>query len=158
MNISKELRDIKLNQLHHKNKIIELNNKLNPSSVTIETVNLCLEKFKLSTSCVSFVHTMIQTHKDSIIQNGYEILRPLLDKKYSSPGNYCWITSLPPNKNNATDLLQYSNRYGFLQGRRIMNIGDIGPYKAANKNIQKHLIVHANYYYTKLYLILILND
>jgi hypothetical protein len=150
MNISKELRDIKLNQQHHKNKIIELNNKLNPSAVTIEQVNLCLENFKVSTSCVSFVHTMIQTHKDSIIQNGYEILRPLLDKKYSSPGNYCWITSLPPNKNNATDLLQYSNRYGFLQGRRIMNIGDIGPYKAANKNIQKHLIVHANYYYAKL--------
>lgn len=150
MNISKELHALKIAQLQHKNKIIELNNKVNSSSIPIDKVNLCLTEFKKATSCVSFVNTLINENTDLIIQNDYECLLPLLRKKYSEPDNYCWITTLPPNPNNATDVLQHSARYGFLQGRKIMNIGDIGPYKENNKNIQSLLRNHAAYYYTKL--------
>jgi hypothetical protein len=123
---------------------------MNAPSMTIDQVNACLELFKQSTSCVSFVNTLIHDNTDEIIQNGYAILKPMLTKKYPKDENYCWITTLPPNPNLATDVLQFSNKYAFLEGRRIVNLGDIGLYKAKYKNIQLYLRNHANYYYRKL--------
>ena len=98
-------------------------------TVTINQVSESLEAFKNSTTYVSFLETQIKKNKDAIIQQNYnDVLRPIFNKEYPQPGNYCWAISIPlkPNTNQYSVVdskieFIYSTKYGAFQDQYIFS-------------------------------------
>lgn len=110
--------------------------------ITLQQVNDSLQEFKKSTLYISFLETHIKSNVSLIQQFGYNtVLRPLFEKMFPDPGNYCWIISLPRNRNDATVEFQYSTTYGFLQGQKVTQIQNVLP------NLKTNSLEILNYYY-----------
>jgi hypothetical protein len=122
---------------------ITLPPKVNPQQViTVEQVNDSFKEYKKSTMYISFLETQINNNISLIQQFGYNnVLRPLFEKMFYSPGDYCWIISLPTNINDATNEFQYSTKFGFLQGQKVTQIKNVLP------NLKKNALDILNYYY-----------
>ena len=110
--------------------------------ITLQQVSDSLKEFKNSTLYISFLETQIKNNESLIRQNGYNaVLRPLFEKMFFKPGNYCWVITLPRNINDATFEFQYSTKFGFLQGQKVTQIQNVLP------NLKQNSLDILNYYY-----------
>jgi len=134
------------NTYYHKEII--LNDYFRPLQIqntdTFDQVNLCFKTLMKKMNYVFRLKNEIDKNLRQINRDGFEkVLRPIFQKAFPLPDNYCWAVSLPKDITQSKVEFQYSTYFDYLSEQYIY---DIKPF---DKKISESAISVLKYYRSK---------
>jgi hypothetical protein len=135
------------NTYYHKEII--LNNYFKPLQInntnTFDQVNDCFKALLQKMTYVFRLKNEIDKNIRQINRDGFEkVLRPIFQKAFPLPDNYCWVVSLPKDITQSKVEFQYSTYFDYLSEQYIY---DIKPF---DKKISESAISVLKYYRSKI--------